>query len=61
MGERRGGGIGIIGGDSNGVVGEEDREEERELEGEIEEKGIVAVIGVELFRPPFSKGIESVP
>lgn len=60
--ERRGGGMGIIGADSNDVVGEGDREEERELEGEPgDERAIAAIMGSEPFRSPFSRGTESVP
>lgn len=65
VGESRGGGIGTIVADSDGVVGEEDREEERELEGELgefgEEKGNPAVIGVVALRSPFSEGMRSMP
>lgn len=53
--------MGTIGVDSTGVLGEDDREEDRELEGEIgEERDIAVVIGVALFRSPISEGIGSV-
>ena len=53
--------MGTIGVDSSGVVGEDDREEDRELEGEIgEERGIAAVKAVAHFRSPISEEIVSV-
>lgn len=61
VGERSGGGMGIIGVGSKGIVGEGDREEERELDGELgEERGIAAEMGAVPFRSPFSKGTRSV-
>lgn len=61
VGERSGGAMGIIGAVSKGVVGEGDREEERELEGEPgEERGITTEMGAVPFRSPFSKGTRSV-
>ena len=48
--------MGIIGVGSTGVVGEDDREEDRELEGEIgDERGIAVVKGVAQFRSAISE------
>lgn len=62
VGDSRGGGIGTIGVVSFGAVGEDDREEERELEGEFEEERAgAAVMGAAPFSCPFSKGTECAP